>query len=159
METFTIIALIVGVLLMLLELLVPGGIVFCLGLSAILTGLAYHFSIITDPFTVFLTWCGLSVVSSAIGIFLIKKVFGKGESITDHFDEDADTYGKVVLATEDISEKSGRISFQGTGWSAVSMDGDIKKGEKAVIVGRDNLTWIVEPHEENQFSNINKKEE
>lgn len=159
MNTFTIIALSVGIALMLLELIIPGGIAFCMGLSSILVGLAYQFSFITNPFTIFFTWCGLSVASSAIGIIFIQKMFNTGESIKDYYDEDTDAYGKTAVAVENISEKKGRIMFQGTGWNAISMSGDIKKDEKARIVGRDNLTFFVEPHEENEFNNLNPKEE
>ncbi len=159
MATFAIIAIAVGIALMLLELMVPGGIAFCMGLSSILTGLAFQFSLITNPFNIFFTWCGLSVISSAIGVVVIKKMFNTGESVKDYYDEDADAYGKTAVALEDISEKKGRIMFQGTSWNAISMSGEVKKDEKVRIVGRDNLTFFVEPHEENEFNDLNQKEE
>ena len=61
-------------------------------------------------------------------------------------DEDIEVLGKIVDITSDIiPKKEGRISHSGTSWQAIS-EGDqtILKGEKAKIVGRDNITWIVQ---------------
>ena len=38
-------------------------------------------------------WCGLSVVSSSIGIVVVNRLFS-GESVKDCYNEDADAYGK-----------------------------------------------------------------
>lgn len=148
MEILTIITSVLGVLLMVLELVFPGGIAFSVGLSTIIVGLLYQFSLVSNPMNIFLLWCSLSVVAGAVGVYVVKKLFGSGVALKEYYDEDVDAYGKYAVVTETINEKRGRISFQGTGWKAVSMNGAIKKGERVKIVGRDNITWIVEPAEE-----------
>lgn len=159
MEMLTVIALVLGGLLMVLELAVPGGIAFSVGLSTIGVGLLYQFALVSNPMNIFLLWCSLSVAAGAAGVYIVKKLFGSGEALKEYYDEDVDAYGKFAVATEAIDEKHGRISFQGTGWNAVSINGAIKKGGSVKIVGRDNITWIVEPAEEDTVTKIFSKEE
>ena len=42
-------------------------------------------------------------------------------------------------------EPTGRISYQGTTWPAVSPEGEIPAGGQARIISRHNIMWIVEP--------------
>jgi NfeD-like. len=51
----------------------------------------------------------------------------------------------VVEVIEDISPgQQGRIQYSESSWQAkVEDDRVILKGEKATIIGRDNITWIV----------------
>ncbi len=148
METFTLIAIGIGILLMLLEIILPGAISFCLGLSCILVGLSFQFGIVTKPVNLFLLWCLLSIISSSIGIYIVNQLFA-GTSTKGVYDEDVDAFGTEVEVLEDIDESNGRIQFQGTGWHAVTTDGLIPKGQKATIAGRDGSTFIVDsltPH-------------
>ena len=147
MELFTLIAIITGIILIVVEFFLPGGISFCIGFSSILIGLAYEFNFISNPVNIFLAWCSLSVLSSAIGIFIFNKLFA-GKSIKDHFDEDTDAYGKIAIVTEDVDEVKGRIQYQGTGWKAVTLGEKISQGKKVKLVARNNVTWIVEPMDE-----------
>ncbi|MBF0431289.1 MAG: NfeD family protein [Fibrobacteria bacterium] len=149
MEVFTIVATVLGILFMFLELILPGGISFCVGLSTIAVGLGYQFGLVTGPFNMFLSWCGLSVVSAGIGIFIVNKMFA-GSSVEDSFDEDVENFGKPAVALEDIDESDGRIQFQGTSWKAVCSGGAISKGSHVKIAGRINLTYIVELNLEEQ---------
>lgn len=143
MELFTIIALVIGTILIVVEFLLPGGISFCIGLSSILIAIGYELNFISNPVNIFLAWCGLSVFTSVIGIFIVNKFFA-GRSIKEHFDEDTDAYGKIGIVTEDVDEVNGRVQYQGTGWKAVTLGEKISRGKKVTLVARNNVTWIVE---------------
>lgn len=150
-ETFAMIALIVGVLLMIAEAVLPGGIAFSVGLSTVAIGVAYQFGIVSAPFNVFITWSLLSLLFSSIGMVVISKFFS-GESVQQFVDEDDGIYGKTAEVIEDISRDKGRVHFRGTAWQAISLGKKYRKGERVTVVSRDNLTLIVDADEKNSLS-------
>lgn len=148
-EILTWIFLIGGILLMVLEALLPGGVAFLLGLSGIGVGILRYFGFLEDPFTATLVWL-LSSTALTIAIRpLINKYF-KGESYTKLADEDYEAMDKIVEVTEPINDltNDGRIRFQGISWQARSLEGEIPAGTQVRIKYRDNTTWIVEPVDE-----------
>lgn len=148
-EILTWIFLIGGILLMVLEALLPGGVAFLLGLSGIGVGILRYFGFLDDPFTATLVWL-LSSTALTIAIRpLINKYF-KGESYTKLADEDYEAMDKIVEVTEPINDltNDGRIRFQGISWQARSLEGEIPAGTQVRIKYRDNTTWIVEPVDE-----------
>ncbi|WP_456487450.1 NfeD family protein [Candidatus Alkanophaga liquidiphilum] len=56
--------------------------------------------------------------------------------------------GKVTKAETDINEDGGFVRIRGELWNARSKTGNIKRGEKVKIVGREGLTVIVERSED-----------
>jgi membrane protein implicated in regulation of membrane protease activity len=81
------------------------------------------------------------------------KRFFPPETSTKQGDEDVAAFGQLVEVTEDVVEVgqepvTGRVRFQGTSWPAVAANGTIQKGQRARLVYRENLAWVVEPVDE-----------
>ncbi|MEX2602036.1 MAG: NfeD family protein [Balneolaceae bacterium] len=145
-EIITWIFLIGGMLLMILETLLPGGVAFFLGLSGLGVGVLRYLGFLSDPLTAMMIWLFSSVgLTIAIRPF-IKKYF-RGETSYKFADEDYEAIDQVVDVVEPISDENnlGRIRFNGISWSARTVEGTIRAGEKARISYRVNTTWIVEP--------------
>lgn len=137
--------LIGGVLLVLLELIIPSGFAITLGISGIIIGVLKFFGLLANPLNAVLAWL---LLSSALVLLLrpLSKKFFKGESSFKIADEDFEAMDKIVEAVEPINEfdNTGRIKFQGISWQARSFEGDIPAGSKVKIKYRENTTWIVE---------------
>lgn len=130
---------------MLLEFVVPSGVALFLGFSGLTIGLLRFFGILTDPTLSISAWLILSVgLTIAIRPFI--KKYLKPESFFKYADEDFEAMDQIVEVIKPITDKdnSGRIRFDGVSWQARSLEGDIKKGQKARIRFRENTTWIVE---------------
>lgn len=147
-EIITWIFLIGGIVLMLLELLVPGGVTFLLGLSGLSVGILRYFGFLEDPFTATFAWLLSSMALTILIRPFIKKYF-PGETFFKLADEDYEAMDQVVNVVEPINEfdNSGRIRYQGISWQARSMQGNIPAGTQVRIKYRENTTWIVEPVE------------
>src|SRR5690606_28002996 len=84
-------------------------------------------------------------------VFSIRGFFQRllpGETERGSTDEDADVFGKVVLVTQPCgttTSSAGRIRLHGVEWDAVCAARPLPAGSSAVIRGRDNLIWLVEP--------------
>lgn len=148
-ETLTWIFLIGGVILMILEALLPGGVAFFLGISGIGVGLLRWLGILSDPASAVMAWLFSSVALTIAIRPFIKKYF-KGETSYKFADEDYEAIDKIVDVVEPVTDKndSGRIRFNGISWQARTIDGQIPAGSKAKICYRENTTWIVEPLDE-----------
>jgi membrane protein implicated in regulation of membrane protease activity len=134
-----------GLLLLFIEVFVPGGVALFLGLGGIVVAGLRLFGILTDPFTAVVAWTLISAGLTVALRPLALRYFG-GESTVGITDEDAETMGQTVTVIEPISpDKTGRVRFRGAAWDARTMEGALPKGAEARIVYRDNLTWIVEP--------------
>ena len=134
-----------GVIAVLLEIFVPGGVVFCLGLSAICTGALLLAGVVEGLSLSFMVCCILSVVF-VIPVQLGIKRFSDGDTSVGNLDEDTECFGQEVLVSQLVEEVEGqgRIKFQGTEWPAMSHGGTLPAGTRAVIIGRENLVWVVE---------------
>jgi membrane protein implicated in regulation of membrane protease activity len=134
--------LIVGAALTLLELVVPGGIVIFLGISAVAVALGVRFGHLPHFGASLMAWLGLSVVL----LFTLRSLFMKyfeGDSTVQNVDESADYLNAMVEVIEAVHPyKEGRVSFRGSTWQARS-DEEIAQGTTAVIIGRDGNTWII----------------
>lgn len=151
-----------GLLLMLLELLLPGGVALFLGFSGITVGVLRFLGLLSSTGGSIAAWLILSVgLTIAIRPF-IKKYF-RPESNFKYADEDYEAMDQVAEVIVDVNEEdnTGKIRFDGTVWRAKSLEGTIKAGEKVRIRYRENTTWIVEsigvkePSKE-QLRNLNK---
>lgn len=134
-----------GLLLMLAELIIPGGIVVFLGLAAITVSALLQFGFINnwmEAFTLFFV--------TSIALLLIFRNVGQnmvgGDSKIENTDENLDVFGQEATVIETIGPgtKKGRIHFQGTDWSALGDGTKIAKGEKAKVICRENISYIVE---------------
>ncbi|HET8865088.1 MAG TPA: NfeD family protein [Gracilimonas sp.] len=161
-EILTWIFLIGGILLMLLEAVLPGGVAFLLGVSGLGVGALRYFGFLEDPFTATFVWLLMSTTLTIAIRPFINKYF-KGESSYKLADEDYEAMDQVAEAIEPINEldNEGRIRFQGISWQARSLEGEIPAGVQVRIKYRDNTTWIVEPIDiidspNNQLKDSNK---
>ena len=148
-ETLTTIFFVGGIVLMIIETLIPGGVSFFLGVSGIFVGALRWFGILEDPATSVITWLFTSVALILAMRPLLMKYWG-GESSYKLANEDVEAMDQVVDVVEPVNpnDNSGRIRFQGISWQARTLEGEIPAGTKAKIRYRDNVTWIVEPLDE-----------
>ncbi|MFH0843819.1 MAG: NfeD family protein [Bacteroidota bacterium] len=134
---------IIGLVLLLLELVMPGFVIFFFGIGAWITALVCLFA---NP--------GINIqvvifaVTSVAALLVFRKMIqnkfiysknDKSEAVEDEFT------GKEAVATADFgADKKGKVEFKGTSWKAES-GSDIKAGQTVVIVEKDSFKLIVEP--------------
>lgn len=134
-----------GIILMLMELVLPAGVALFLGFSGLTVGILRFFGILSGAGVSVAAWLIISIgLTLAIRPFLNK--YFKPESFYKIADEDYEAMDKIAVVTKRVNDRdnSGRIRFDGTSWSARSMDGSIKEGDEVKIRFRENTTWIVE---------------
>lgn len=132
---------ITGVMLLLLEMAVPGFILFFFGVGAWVTAL--------------LSWLmplGISsqilifTVSSVVSLLTLRRLVQRtfiGDSVsTDDPDELAEKGAHVEVVEEIIPPAEGKVKYSGTTWRAVS-DTSLRAGALAEIVAQDGLVMKV----------------
>lgn len=156
-ETITWLFLAGGILLMILETVLPSGLAFFLGLSGFTVGIIRWLGFLSSPLSAIFVWLTLSVTLTILIRPFIKKYF-KGERSYKFADEDYEAIDKVVDVVETVtdSDNSGRIRFQGITWQARTVDGTLEAGTKARISYRENTTWIVEKADPDSDSTFNR---
>lgn len=145
MELFTL-WFIGGVLLMLLEFIIPGGIIFFLGLGATGVALLLYTGVIEGWLQAFTAWFigSLALLFGLRGLVqkLLPARIERGKT-----DEDLDAYDQLAQVLERIpAGGEGRIDFRGSTWKAKNyhQDQSLEPGTPVRIVFRDNLVWTVE---------------
>ena len=134
---------IIGLVLLLLELVMPGFVIFFFGIGAWITALV---CLIANP--------GINLqvvifaVTSVAALLVFRKMIqnkfiysknDKSDAVEDEFT------GKEAKAVADFGkDKKGKVEFKGTSWNAES-GSDIKAGQTVVIVEKDSFKLIVEP--------------
>lgn len=146
MSGFVLFWLVFGVVLMLLELVIPGLVMVFLGLAAALVALGLGLGLIEGFMEAMVAW-----FVSSLGLILALrelalKLAPTGEGYVADLNQPAELYGKVVTVIDEVShDEGGRIAFEGTSWPAIAEGTPIPKGAKARILGRIEMTYIVEP--------------
>lgn len=136
--------IIFGSILIILELILPGGIVVFLGVSSLVVGLGIHYGLITSLVGALLTWFMTSIFSILILRSLFIKYF-EGDSEVQNVDEDDDMIGNIVEVVEDIHPyKEGRVKFRDSFWPA-RCEAELTPGAKALIEARDGNVLIIKP--------------
>lgn len=133
----------IGLLLFLLELVVPGFIIFFFGFGAWVTALL---CLIAHPGTnlQIIIFAVISVLSLIALRRMIQNKFFSGKSEGAGSVEDEFT-GKEGTALTDFGPKrKGKVEFKGTTWNAES-DSEIKEGQYVIIIEKKNFNLIVEP--------------
>ncbi|MGV3651087.1 MAG: NfeD family protein [Devosia sp.] len=132
---------VVGVVLLALELVVPGGVLVWLGVAGIVTGLAALFQPIGLPFQ-FLLFGGLSLILIAGWLR-----YQKGRVVpTDrpYLNRRADQLtGQVATLDEAIINGSGRLGLGDTIWRIAGPD--LPAGHRVRVIGAEGATLKVEP--------------
>ena len=134
-----------GIFLMAIEFLVPGLVMVFVGLGSLTVALGMHFGYIDGILQQFITF----FISSIIYLFTLRFLvlrFVPSVTRKENIDEDEEVIGSIVEIVADInSGEFGRVEHSGSSWQArVEGDQTILKGEQAKIIGRDNITWIVQ---------------
>jgi inner membrane protein len=134
---------IIGLVLFLLELVVPGFVIFFFGVGAWVTALV---CLIADPginlqALIFVVVSVLALVG--LRKMITKKFFyskdNRSEAVEDEFT------GKEAIAITDFgSDKKGKVEFKGTNWTAES-GSEIKAGQTVIIIEKESFKLIVEP--------------
>ena len=132
-----------GLLLFLMELVIPGFFIFFFGLGAWVTALV---CLIGEPGTnmQIIIFAVVSILSLlALRKMIQKKFFySKGresEEVEDEFS------GKEALAITDFgADIKGKVEFKGTTWKAESKS-EIKEGQNVIIIEKENFTLFVKP--------------
>ena len=134
---------IIGLALFLLELVLPGFVIFFFGVGAWVTALL---CLIANP--------GINLqaivfgVTSILSLLLLRKMiqkrffYSKEELSKEVEDEFSGREG--IALTELIPGKTGKVEFKGTQWKAESETG-IAEGQRVIIKKKDSFKLIVEP--------------
>ncbi len=135
---------VLGLGLFLLELVVPGFIIFFFGAGAWVTALV---CLILSPGTnlQIIIFAAASVISLIAFRRIIRKKFFYNKE--DHSDDDIEDEfsGKEAVAKGDFGGlKHGKVEFKGTSWTAESIS-EIKDGQRVIIIEKDSFKLIVEP--------------
>jgi len=134
-----------GIFLMAIEFLVPGLVMVFVGLGALTVALGMHLGYIDEIVQQFITFFISSIIYLLTLRFLVLR-FVPSVTRKENIDEDEEVIGSFVELVEDInSGEFGRVKHSGSSWQArAEGDQTILKGEQVKIIGRDNITWIVQ---------------
>ncbi|MBG0858236.1 MAG: NfeD family protein [Bacteroidales bacterium] len=134
---------IIGLVLFLLELVIPGFVIFFFGVGAWITALL---CLIADP--------GINLqgivfaVTSVLSLLALRKMIQRKFFYDkhDHSEEVEDEFtGREAVAVTGFGPgKDGKVEFKGTSWKAES-ESEIKEGQIVIIIDKDNFKLKVEP--------------
>lgn len=134
---------IIGLVLFLLELVLPGFVIFFFGVGAWITALL---CLIADPginlqVVVFAVTSVLSLL--ALRKMIQKRFFYSKEELSKEVEDEFS--GKEAIALTDFEPgKTGKVEFKGTTWKAESSS-EIHEGERVIIKEKENFKLIVKP--------------
>ena len=132
-----------GLVLMILELLIPGTFIIWFGCGAVATGIVcglFNLSL-TAQLAFFALFSSISVF---IGLFVYKRIFGSTKDASTQERVGAKKYiGQSFKVVEPIIEGTGKIAVGDTVWLAKS-DKDISKGKMVKVVDVKGTVLIVE---------------
>ena len=134
-----------GIFLMAIEFLVPGLVMVFVGLGSLTVVFGMHFGYIDGILQQFITFFISSIIYLLTLRFLVLR-FVPSVTRKENIDEDEEVIGSIVEIVADInSGEFGRVEHSGSSWQArAEGDQTILKGEQVKIIGRDNITWIVQ---------------
>ena len=133
----------IGLILFLLELIVPGFIIFFFGVGAWVTALV---CLIATPGTnlQIVIFAVISVLSLIALRKLIQKKFFYSKGNNSEAVEDEFTGKEGIAITDFGKDKKGKVEFKGTIWNAES-ESEIKEGKAVIIIKIESLVLKVEP--------------
>ena len=134
-----------GIFLIAVEFLVPGLVMVFVGLGALTVALGMHLGHVDGVLEQFITFFISSIIYLLSLRFLVLR-FVPSVTRKGNIDEDEEVMGSIVEIVADInSGELGRVEHSGSSWQArAEGDQTILKGEQVKIIGRDNITWIVQ---------------
>jgi len=134
-----------GVFCVVGEFLLPGLVMVFVGMGALTVALGMHLELINSIPNQFIVFFVSSLLYLLTLRFLVLRLVPTSTRKED-IDEDNQVIGSLVEVVEDISKrKIVRIKHSDSTWQARTEDEvTILKGEKVKVIGRDNITWIVQ---------------
>lgn len=138
--------LVLAVIFAFLEIFIPGGILLNLAIASVLVALGVHQQWLDTWVLTLTTWFICASILLFALYFLTDKFF-QGQQTSNNVDEELDIYGKKVDVIEKIGPGTlaGRVTFQGTTWSALGDGSEIAAGAEVTIICKENISLIVEP--------------
>lgn len=134
---------ILGLVLLLLELVIPGFFIFFFGLGAWVAALA---CLIWDPgVNLQIIIFAVTSVLTLIGLrrMIQRKFFYVKEEDSQRVEDEFT--GKEAIVLADLGPGlTGKVEFKGTSWKAESAS-EIKTGQRAIIIRKEDFKLIVEP--------------
>ncbi|QYK01077.1 NfeD family protein [Shewanella psychrotolerans] len=137
---------VIGIILMLAEIILPGGIVILLGAACLVVASAIAVGVVDGVVQAMTLWFIASIILLLGFRHFTQKLVG-GDSHVDNTDEEFDLYDKRALVKSVIgpAQKQGRVEFQGTEWPALGDGTEIPVGVQVKVICRDNIALVVEP--------------
>jgi len=134
-----------GIFLMAIEFLSPGLVMVFVGLGSLTVVFGMHFGYIDGILQQFTTFFISSIIYLLTLRFLVLR-FVPSVTRKENIDEDEEVMGSIVeIVAEITSGEFGRVEHSGSSWQArAEGDQTILKGEQVKIIGRENITWIVQ---------------
>ncbi len=134
-----------GIFLMAIEFIVPGLVMVFVGLGSLTVALFMQLGYIDGVIDQFITFFISSIFYLVTLRFLVIR-FVPSESRKENIDEDKEVIGTIVEIIADIDPgELGRVEYSGSSWQVrAEREQTFLKGEKVKIIGRDNITWIVQ---------------
>ncbi|WP_299011407.1 NfeD family protein [uncultured Shewanella sp.] len=136
----------IGLVLMLAEIIIPGGIVILLGAACLVVVGALGLGIV-EGFVQSITLWFIASMVLLLGFRQVTQRLIGGYSHVDNTDEELDIYNKVAMVIQTIGpgQQAGRVDFQGSQWSALGDGTQIAAGTQVRVICRDNIGLVVEP--------------
>ncbi len=134
-----------GIVLVLAEMLLPGLVSVFVGMGALTVAALIHYQYVDSIAGQFIAWF-LSSIAYIFSLRLLAMKYYPTDTMKQKIDDDLLVIGSVVEVVEMIpSGGLGRIAHSDSTWKALSHEeGNIHAGEKVKVIGRDNITWLVE---------------
>lgn len=142
-EFFTppVIWFLIGLVLLLLELAIPGLIVIFFGVGAWITALCLKLFNIGINLQLLIFLVSSSLCLALFRKYLKKRFFGEDNVKTGALDDEF--IGKIATTVTELKAGiSGKVSFKGTTWNAIS-DVDVESGVQVKITDKESITLHV----------------
>ena len=138
--------IVLAIIFALAEIFVPGGILLNLGISSLLVAVGVHQKLLDTWVLTLTAWFFVATIMLFF-VYLLTDKFFKGDQTVANSHEEVDVYGTEVDVIQSIGPGNtpGRIEFQGTTWTALGDGSLIQAGNKASIICKENISYIVEP--------------
>ena len=135
-----------GLVLVALELVVPGFVIFFFGLGAVLTGVVLFVAPgLSQAFQILLFSVASLVFLVTCRRFMPKSFRGRSTQAEGDPDDDEVAGAIARVAAPGLKAgHEGKVEFRGTLWNArVEEGGDLEAGAEVVVVRRENLLLVV----------------
>lgn len=137
---------VIGLVLMLAEIVVPGGIIVLLGAACLVVAGALGIGLVEGVVQSMTLWFISAIVLLLAFRQVTQRLVG-GDSHVDNTDEAIELYNQIVRVKQTIGpgQTPGRVEFQGSEWPALGDGSIIEAGTEVRIICRENIVLVVEP--------------